>query len=127
MVANQFARDIQFKKLFYRYTIDLWKYGDAVDLIKFNSRGIVSLQPLPMMHVTAVDKRSQINASLSFNDEMIQNPKWYVVDEGLGATDVKDQFSRVKEYFILVLTRKENLIRDNKGRWTFGVWSTAPN
>jgi len=43
--AQKWAIDIELPRLFYFYTIDLWKYGDAVDTITFNgSKGIRSEQ-----------------------------------------------------------------------------------
>jgi hypothetical protein len=125
-IANKFAKDIGVKELFYRYTIDLWKYGDAVDLIKLNSKGIVDLEPLPMQHVTAVEKREQLNSDILYGQKMIQDPKWYVLNEGFGELDLKNQIFKKERILHISFNPKRNLIRDNKGRWTYGVWSNAP-
>jgi len=125
-VANEFMEKMDVKRLFYNYTIDLWKYGDAVDLIKFNSTGIVSLQPLPMQWVTAIDNRSQLNSAIEFNQPMIQNPKWYVLDEHLIQPDVADQVFKSTRICHISFNPRRNQIKDNLGRWTLNVWSTAP-
>lgn len=121
--ANDFHRKLNGPRLFYRYTKDLWKYGDAVDQIKFG-KGIEDLIPLPMFVVTAVDKRSQIGKT--GNDFVITDPKYYAVDEQDGKTDIKTQIIRHDRVFHVSFDNKRSWIRDNLGRWTFNVWSTAP-
>jgi hypothetical protein len=128
-VANEFAiniNDIGIPKLAYHYTIDLWKYGDAVDLIKFNSDGIKELIPLPMQSVTAVDSRDQINRAINFNEPMISNPKYYVLDERDFATDIPEQVYKKERIIHISFNPRRNMIRDNMGRWTFNVWSVSP-
>jgi len=128
-VANDWAKDIAgvgLRKLFYHYTIDLWKYGDAVDVIKFNSSGVTDLIPLPMQAVTAVDRRSQINAAISFNDPMIMNPKWYVVDEQQSAPLIQDNVFKKERILHISFNPRRNQMRDNMTRWTMNVWSMPP-
>jgi hypothetical protein len=125
-IANKFAKDINLKKLFYRYTIALWKYGDVADLIKLSGKGVEKLQPLPMQHLTAIDERKQLNSDIMFGQKMIQDPKWYVVNEGFGDIDIKNQVFRKERVLHISFSPEGNLIRDNKGRWTFGIWSNAP-
>lgn len=128
-VANDWARTISgvgLKKLFYHYTIDLWKYGDAVDVIRFDSSGITDLIPLPMQAVTAVDRRSQINSAISFNDPMIMNPKWYIVDEQQSAPLVQDQIYKKERILHISFNPRRNQMRDNMTRWTMNVWSMPP-
>ena len=125
-VANQFAKKIHLKELFRTYTIDLWKYGDAVDVIHFDGSGVTSLEPLPMGSVTAVDKRSQLNQAINFNDPMIKNPKWYALDEQLTFPDVPNQVFKKDRILHISFNPRRNMIRDNLGRWTINVWSTAP-
>jgi len=124
--ANDFARMINLKHLFYHYTIDLWKYGDAVDLIHFNSSGITELEPFPMGDVTAVDKRSQLKKAIGFDEPMIRKPKWYALDERMSTTDVPSQVFPKKRILHISFNARRNQIRDNLGRWTINVWSTAP-
>jgi len=124
--ANKFAKMIELKHLFYHYTKDLWKYGDAVDVINFDSSGIKSLTPLPMAAVTAVDKRSQINEAINFNEPMITNPKWYVLDEQMTAPDVQDKIFPKRRILHISFDPRRNQIRDNMTRWTMNVWSVAP-
>jgi len=128
-VANDWARDIAgvgLKKLFYHYTIDLWKYGDAVDVIKFNSSGVTDLIPLPMQAVTAVDKRDQINQAISFNAPMIMNPKWYIVDEQQSAPLIQDNIYKKERILHISFNPRRNQMRDNMTRWTMNVWSMPP-
>lgn len=128
-VANDWAKDIAgvgLRKLFYHYTIDLWKYGDAVDVIKFNSSGITDLIPLPMQAVTAVDRRNQINAAISFNEPMIMNPKWYVVDEQQSAPLIQDNVFKKERILHISFNPRRNQMRDNMTRWTMNVWSMPP-
>ncbi len=125
-VANKFAKDIKLKKQFYQKTIGLWKYGDTIDLIKLNSKGIIKLQSLPMQHITAVDKRSQVDNTIDFGDELIQDPKFYIVNEGFGIVDIKSQVFKKERILHISFNPDDNLIRDNKARWTYGVWSTSP-
>jgi len=122
-VANALHRKLNGPRLFYRYTKDLWKYGDAVDQIKFG-KGIEDLVPLPMFVISAVDKRSQIGET--GGDFVISDPKYYAVDEQDGKIDVKTQIIRWDRVFHVSFDNKRSWIRDNLGRWTFNVWSTAP-
>jgi len=121
--ANDIHRKLNGPRLFYRYTKDLWKYGDAVDQIKFG-KGIEDLIPLPMFVISAVDKRSQIGQT--GGDYVISNPKYYAVDEAADKSDVKTQIIRWDRVFHVSFDNKRSWIKDNLGRWTFNVWSTAP-
>jgi len=125
-VADEFMVKMDVKRLFYNYTIDLWKYGDAVDLIKFDSSGIKSLQPLPMQWVTAVDRREQLNKAIGTNEVMIQNPKWYAVDERMTDNLTADQVFKSSRICHISFNPRRNQIKDNMGRWTLNVWSIAP-
>ena len=124
--ANKFARDIKMKRLFYNYTIDLWKYGDAVDVIKTNSKGVVELRPLPMHLVTAVDRREQIGRSIAFGEQIIKNPQWYIVNETMVNTQVADEIIRKDRIFHVSFNPRRSWILDNVKRHTFNVWSIAP-
>jgi len=121
-----FTRRVKVRKLFYRLAIDLWKYGDTVDLIRLNSTGITGLQALPMTHITAVDTRDQVNKSISFGEPMIMDPQWYVVDEKKVDPNTPDQIYSKKRILHVSFNRERNQIKDNLDRWTMGVWSTAP-
>jgi hypothetical protein len=121
--ANDLHRKLNGPRLFYRYTKDLWKYGDAVDQIRFGL-GIEGLQPLPLFVVTAVDKRSQIGKISQ--DFVITDPKYYAVDEQDGKRDIKTQVIRHDRVFHVSFDNNRSWVRDNLGRWTFNVWSTAP-
>lgn len=125
-IANKFMRDLDVKQLFYNYTIDLWKYGDAVDLIKMDGSGVKELIPLPMQAVTAIDKRDQLNKAINFGEEMISKPKWYVLDEQMTAPIIDNQVFKKDRVLHLSFNPRRNMIRDNLGRWTFNVWSTSP-
>jgi len=125
-VANDFAKKIHLKELFRTYTIDLWKYGDAIDVIHFDGSGITSLEPLPMGAVTAVDKRSQLGRFINFSEPMIKNPKWYALDERMGDELIPDQVFKKDRILHISFNPRRNQIRDNVGRWTINVWSTAP-
>jgi hypothetical protein len=122
-VANELHRKLNIPRLFYRYTKDLWKYGDAVDQIKFG-KGIEDLIPLPLFVVSAVDKRSQIGKT--GGDFVISDPKYYAVDEQDGKTDINTQIIRHDRVFHVSFDNKRSWIKDNLGRWTFNVWSIAP-
>jgi len=124
--ANKFAKMINLKHLFYNYTKDLWKYGDAVDVIHFNSSGITELEPLPMGDVTAVDNRDQIGKPIGYNQPMIRKPKYYVLDENMSTTDVKFQVFKKERILHISFDPRRNQIRDNLTRWTINVWSVAP-
>jgi hypothetical protein len=121
--ANDFHRKINGPRLFYRFTKDLWKYGDAVDQIKFG-KGIEGLVPLPMFVITAVDKRAQVGKTGA--DFVISNPKYFAVDEQDGKNDIKTQIIRHDRIFHVSFDNNRSWIKDNLGRWTFNVWSTAP-
>jgi len=97
-VANEFCRDMNVPRLFYQYTIDLWKYGDAVDLIKVDSTGVIGLEPWPMYLVTAIDNLSQRNRSLDFNDTVIMRPKWYLLDEHASQPQYPDLTVKKRTY-----------------------------
>ena len=125
--GNEFAKRINLKHLFYHYTIDLWKYGDAVDLIHFNSSGITELEPLPMADITAVDNKSQLKKAIGFNQPMIRKPKYYALDERMTTVDVPDQVFKKERILHISFNPRRNQIRDNLGRWTINVWSVAPN
>ena len=124
--ANEFAKRIELKHLFYHYTKDLWKYGDAVDLIHFDSSGIKELEPLPMGAVTAVDKRSQFGKPIAYNEPMIRKPKYYGVDEFMSTVDVPTQIFKKERILHISFDPRRNMIRDNLARWTMNVWSVAP-
>lgn len=128
-VANEFARTLDgvgIPRLFYHYTIDLWKYGDAVDEIHLGSSGVEKLQPLPMHLVTAIDTRSQLNRAIDYNEPAIMNPKWYVVDEQMSETNVPDMVIKKERVTHISFNNRRNWIKDNLNRWTFGVWSYPP-
>jgi len=127
--ANKFAKElggVGIPRLFYHYTIDLWKYGDAVDVIKFDSRGITGLTPVPMQAITAVDKREQLGADSAFDTPMITNPKWYALDEQSSAPQIPDQIFNKSRILHISFNPRRNQIRDNMTRWTMNVWSVAP-
>ena len=122
-VAQDLYRKLNMPRLAYRYTKDLWKYGDAVDQIKFGI-GIEGLIPLPLFVISAVDKRSQIGET--GGDFVISDPKFYAIDEQDGKVDIKTQVLRWDRVLHISFDSKRSWIRDNLGRWTFNVWSTAP-
>ncbi len=116
---------IDIKDLFFNYTLDLWKYGDAVDVIKFNgSKGISGFRPLPMHAVTAVDKQSRIGKAI--NSNLIESPNWYVLNES--TSGINDDFTAIRKDRILHVpfNNRRSLVKDNLGRWTFNIWSMAP-
>ena len=121
-----FAKRIKLKKLFYRLTIDLWKYGDSVDLIRFDSTGILGLQALPMTHITAVNNRDQINKPIGDGQPMIQDAQFYLVDEKMTDTNVPNQIYSKNRILHVSFNPERNQIRDNLQRWTMGIWSAAP-
>ncbi len=124
--AKKFALKMDFGELFYHYTIDLWKYGDIADQIRITANGVEELIPLPMNLLTAVDKKSQINKGISFTDEVIVNPKWYIIDERDTAVNTKMTVLSKDRVFRISFNKRRNWIRDNLGRWTFNVWSYPP-
>lgn len=124
--AKKFAEKMDFADLLYHYTIDLWKYGDIVDQIRISGNGVEELIPLPMNLVTAVDKKSQINNALKFQDEVITNPKWYIVDERDVAVNTKMTILSTDRVLRISFNNRRNWVKDNLGRWTFNVWSNPP-
>ena len=125
--VNKWGRSIKLRRLFYQDTVDLWKYGDIVDLIKLDGqRGIYDLVPLPMSLITAVDKRSQINKALGLTETVIMNPKWYLVDEQTNKADFPDAIYKKERILHISFNPRGNWVRDNLRRMTFGVWSNAP-
>lgn len=125
-IANKFMRDLDIKRLFYHYTIDLWKYGDAVDLISFNGNGVTDLTPLPMQAISAIDTRKQLNHAMSYGEPMITNPKWYVLNEQMTFTDVENDVYKKERILHISFNPRRNMIRDNLNRWTMNVWSLSP-
>ncbi len=124
---NKWGRNMKLRRLFYQDTVDLWKYGDLVDLIRIDGqRGVYELTPLPMSLVTAVDNRNQINKALSFNETVIMKPKWYLVDEQENRQDFPDAIYKKERILHISFNPRGNWIRDNLRRMTFGVWSTSP-
>ncbi len=124
--AKEFAERMDFADLFYHYTVDLWKYGDIADQIRISGKGVDSLIPLPMNLVTAVDKRSQINNALRFQDQVITDPKWYIVDERDTAVNTHMTILSKDRVLRISFNNRRNWIKDNLGRWTFNVWSHPP-
>lgn len=121
--ANDLHRKLNIPRLGYRYTKDLWKYGDAVDQIQFG-KGVEDLIPLPLFAITAVDKRDQLGkVGGTF---VISNPKYYAIDEQDGKTDIEQQILRSDRVLHISFDNKRSWIRDNLGRWTFNTWSIAP-
>lgn len=125
-VANEFAKKINLRQLFYNYTIDLWKYGDAVDLIHFDGSGIKELEALPMQSITAVDNRNQVGKGATFDTSVIKNPKWYVIDERFSVDGGEQQIISKNRILHISFNPRRNQIRDNLGRWTINTWSSAP-
>jgi len=126
--AQQWAKRINLRKLFYNYAIDLWKYGDAVDVIKFNgSKGIVGLEPLPMHAISAIENLSQINIinPSGIRGDLISKPNYYIVDENL-TTDLDQRIISKNRIFHISFNNRRSLVKDNLGRWTFNLWSMAP-
>ena len=124
LTAKNFAKTIDIPNLLYCYTKDLWKYGDSVDQIKFyGSKGIQSLRPLPMNLITAIDKRSQFQKVYNV---VIQDPKWYVVDEQNSNLLVKDQILAKNRVLHISFDNRRTWTLDNLSRWTFNVWSHSP-
>ena len=124
-VAKEFAKTIDIPNLLYCYTKDLWKYGDAVDQVKFyGSQGIKELRPLPMNLVTAIDRRDQFRKNLP--NEVIMDPKWYVVDEVNSSVMVKDQIIPKNRIMHISFDNRRQWTLDNMSRWTFNVWSHSP-
>ncbi len=127
--GNKFGREIAgvgLPRLFYTYTVDLWKYGDTVDLIQSSSKGIIGLQPFPMSKVTAVDSRGQVNRAFNTDEKIIMNPKWYIIDEEMSDTRWPDLILKKERIVHLSFNNRRNMVKDNLGRWTFNVWSHPP-
>jgi len=125
-VANEFCRKMNVARMFYQYTIDLWKYGDAVDLIKFDSSGVTGLEPWPMYLVTAIDNLNQRNRSLAFGDSVIMRPKWYLLDEHESQPQYPDLTIKKERIMHISFNNHRSDVRDNLGRQTFNVWSMPP-
>lgn len=122
--AEDWAFNMQLPRLFYYYTIDLWKYGDAVDTITFNgTKGITNLTPLPMHAVTAVDKLENLG---KHNDVLIDKANWYALDEKAVSTQIADRVIRKDRILHVSFANRRSLVRDNFGRWTFNMWSMPP-
>lgn len=79
-----------------------------------------------MQNVTAVDERKQVNNDVNYGEKMIQDVKYYVLNEGWGETDITNQIFRKERILHISFNAEDSLIRDNKGRWTYGTWSTPP-
>jgi len=125
--AKKFADQIDIPSLLYNYTKDLWKYGDAVDKITFyGGNGISKITPLPMNLVTAIDNRKQFQQQLGLGGEVIQDPKFYCVDELNANLRVKDQVIPANRIMHISFDNRRQWVVDNIGRWTFNVWSHSP-
>ena len=125
-IANQFMEKLNVAQLFYNYTIDLWKYGDAVDIIHYDGDGIYELEPIPMSNITAIDNKSQIGKFIDYNDAMIKRPNWYLLGENLSDMNSQMQIFGKNRILHISFNPRRNQIRDNIGRWTMNVWSSAP-
>ena len=125
--AKDFADKLDIPGLLYTYTKDLWKYGDAVDKITFyGGSGVSKITPLPMNLVTAIDSRKQFQNALSMDGEVIQDPRFYVVDEMNRNLRVKDQIIPAGRILHISFDNRRQWLTDNIGRWTFNVWSHSP-
>ena len=125
IVAKEFSTQINIPNLLYCYTKDLWKYGDAVDQVKFyGSQGIKELRPLPMNLVTAIDRRDQFRKNLP--NEVIMDPKWYVIDEAASNVLVPDKIIPKNRILHISFDKRRQWTLDNMARWTFNVWSHSP-
>lgn len=129
--AEQWAKDIKLKQLFYYYTIDLWKYGDVVDVIKFNgTKGITGFDPLPMHAVTAIESREQVG-KVDFKTT-ISRPNFYVLDEQNKNLDIGGNGQAAgrlipkDRIFHVPFNNRRSLVRDNLNRWTLNIWSMPP-
>ncbi len=125
-VADEFCIKMNVPRMFYQYTIDLWKYGDAVDLIKFDSSGVTGLEPWPMYLVTAIDNLSQRGQSLAFRDEVIMRPKWYLLDEHEAEPSYPNLTVKKERIMHISFNNHRTTVYDNLGRQTFNVWSMPP-
>jgi|GEM_PF-4334076 len=129
--ATNWYKAMDIPALYHDYTVDLWKYGDAVDVIKFNgSQGITGLEPLPMHSITAVETRDQIGSSpsISFKDraQLISKPQFYVIDENYSINDLATRVIRKDRILHISFHNRRSMIRDNLKRWTLNTWSMAP-
>lgn len=126
--AIHVADDIlNIRELYYNYTTDLFKYGDAVDVIKMDPNlGVTGLAPLPMNYVTAIDNMKQFRQNLSLGMEVINDPQYYIVDELNTRMDLADRIYNKKQILHISVNPRRNWVRDVIGRWTFNVWSHPP-
>lgn len=122
--AQRFASadlGINIRKLYKSYAKQLWKHGDVVVHLVFNTdTGITALQPLPMRHMTALDdpKYKGSRSSLRY----IQEIKHYYYQEGLSG---EKTFAPEKIFHVSVDSFGD-IVFDNNGRPTIGVWSKPP-
>jgi len=124
--AKAIFKKLRFKRLAYNYSIDLWKYGDAVDRIGIGSKGITELEALPMNLLTAVERRDQIGKPLEWKDSVIRHPQWYAIDEMNTNVQVQERAIRKERIQHISFNPRRVWIKDNQQRWTFGVWSVPP-
>jgi len=111
---NRFHRIV--KKYYYDIAFKVIRDGNACYLTHFNSRGLVSLEYLPMFALTCVENERQINGF-----DQVTKRGVYVLSEGTG----KQKIYPASKVIHFDLGKKET-DRDLKGRLTIGVWNVSP-
>jgi len=113
--------DLNIRSWVYTATRSLIRDGDLVVVMNMNESGINELIPLPMSLSTAVEKTSEIGqASLTY---YLRKPIIYVYAEG----DTTSQETWPKDECLhFSIDPNAQVIADNKGRETLGIWSQSP-
>lgn len=143
--CTKFAKDMEYKELFYVYPKLLFKHGDIIQRKIFGRRrilpvgdsspdgkGIIGLIPLPRNQITAVEKRDQIlNKGMSFamltSRLVIQQANFYVLDEKNLLQSNKDpKVYKKSEILHIAFDKHSNWKEDLSGRSTYNVWSNSP-
>lgn len=131
--AEKFARKIDLHDFFFTYSWNVLAYGDYVEKMVIDSKGIQELVPLPLNNLTILESKDQLKV---YENQLIYEANYYVIsEEFVGVTGVPQ--ANQSEARKSNVCPKEEIIHvsyNNRGQWrkdirnrdTFGIYSYPP-
>lgn len=116
--ANDIASTIHIEDIYEAYASMLIIFGN----LYLEKNKDLSLSVIPNYKVTIIDKLERINGGMQSTEDLIIQPNYLIIDEGLDTQRIlnKDQFFNIR------FRDTPLIVEDSKCRLTFGIYSVSP-
>ena len=132
------CKKINIQEMFYTYAWNIVQFGDYIEKMVYDSKGVTEMISLPINRMTCVEKKSDVHQTNRF----ITEKKIYVLNETVkarrnalesiigrdnnGIPDDTHKEYDVDDIIHVSFNARGQYYRDLMGRDTYGVWSKSP-